>query len=339
VKRALAGAALALLAAAGCGGGEPDAEGGRIALFRTGDSKYELVTARADGSDAEELVGEPDGVVPHLFTRPAWSPDGARLAFAGVPAGDDPALFRADLYVVDAGGGAPRRLTRTRDAFDPVWSPDGRTIVFTRLRRTSSGRAGSLWAMAADGSRPRRLTRPGPTDADAAGSFAPGGSLLAFTRTTCANACFDRRYAIHTIRLDGSRERLLADRAREPVFSPDGSRIAYAGERDRNGELLYGERTVVAGELYVAAADGSGPRRLTRTRDLNEATPAWSPDGARIAFQRGREIGNGEAMSLYALNADGTCERAVLHDPELETWYASPSWRPGREAGPGRIDC
>ena len=85
-------------------------------------------------------------------------------------------------------------------------------------------------------------------------------------------------------------------------------------------------------------ANGSGRRRLTRTRDVNETAPAWSPDGERIAFQRGRAFDNAEGMSLHQMNPDGTCERTILADPKLDTWYARPAWRPSGE-GPGGLAC
>ena len=72
-----------------------------------------------------------------------------------------------------------------------------------------------------------------------------------------------------------------------PRPSLQTARIAFVSDRDRNGELCYGDRCFIANELYVANADGSSPLRLTRTQDLNEARPSWLPNGSRIAYQRG----------------------------------------------------
>lgn len=310
MRRAAIALAAVALAAGGCGGGDGDDGGdppghGELAFFRTAETDYELARARDDGRGPRVLAGASiDGsVVPHIFARPAWSPDGRRIAFAGVASGD-PGGFSADVYVMDAGGGHQRRLTRTRDAVAPDWSPDGRTILFTRFHRDDTP-TGSLWSMRADGSGLRRLTAPRSGQNDRGGTFARDGSLIAFTRMECPGLrC---RSEIRTVRPDGTGERRFIDRASDPAFSPDGRRIAYASERDRNGLLSYGEREHVAGELYVAAADGTRPRRLTRTRDLNEASPAWSPDGERLAFQRGVVTGNAEAMSIHQVNPDGSC--------------------------------
>jgi Tol biopolymer transport system component len=328
----------AALATAACGE-EPRGKTSRIAFFSTADSNYRLPTANSDGQGIRVIAGESirGSVTPHLFTRPSWSPDGRQIAFAGVASGD-PAGFRADVYTMGADGSRQRRLTKTRDAFGPVWSPDGRTIVFTRLRGPLSG---SLWAMRPDGSERERLTQDSRGRTDLAGSFSPDGSELVFTQSTCAGrrGCLSMRSALVTVRRDGSRERKLLDRAGEPAFSPDGRRIAFVSDRDENGSLSYGDRTTFASELYVMGVDGSSQRRLTWTRDLNEAAPSWSPDGSRLAFQRGRVIDNAEGTSLLEMNADGTCEREILADPRLDTWYASPAWRPGGRAGGAPLEC
>ncbi len=57
-------------------------------------------------------------------------------------------------------------------------------------------------------------------------------------------------------------------------------------------------------------ADGSGQRRLTRTRH-GESDPRWSPDGRKIVFMRDRDGDHG----VYLMNADGTGQRR-LTQPE-----------------------
>jgi hypothetical protein len=54
-------------------------------------------------------------------------------------------------------------------------------------------------------------------------------------------------------------------------------------DRDETGQLSYGDRSFFANELYVMDADGGHPVRLTRTKQLNESSPSWSPDGRVIA--------------------------------------------------------
>jgi Tol biopolymer transport system component len=318
----------------------------RLAFFRTHRTDYQIATADARGRRIRVVAGKSvaGSAIPYLFTRPAWSPNGRRIAFAGVRSGAATA-FAGDIYTMRADGSRQRRITNSHDAVDPIWSPDGRTIVFTRMRRGRDGLAsGSLWAMRRDGSNQRQLTRRAEGQIDQAGSFARDGAQFAFTRVTCAppekGGCLSRRPGLFLMRPDGSGQHLLLDRASDPTFSPDGNRIAFVSDRDENGRLSYGDREFFANELYVMRADGDEQRRLTRTRHLNEAQPSWLPDGTRLAFQRGKQIQNAEAMSLRQINPNGTCERKILADPRLATWYASPAWRPGKaRRGGGRLSC
>src|SRR4051794_33383514 len=94
-----------------------------------------------------------------------------------------------------------------------------------------------------------------------------------------------------------------------PVWSPDGTKIAFASFRDGGDE-----------EIYVMNADGTSPTRLTTSVGA-DAEPAWSPDGAKIAFRSGRD-GNFE---IYAMNADGTNQVDVSGNAANDD---RPAWSP-----------
>ena len=78
------------------------------------------------------------------------------------------------------------------------------------------------------------------------------------------------------------------------AFSPDGSRIVYASNRDGNYEL------------YVVDADGQNPERVTMTT-ANEAEPNWTPDGQQIVYQSDASGG----LQIWIMNADGSNQRAL----------------------------
>jgi len=71
-----------------------------------------------------------------------------------------------------------------------------------------------------------------------------------------------------------------------PVWSPDGTRIAYISGTSPNDF-----------DLWVMNADGSHPVRLTQ-HSSNQGDPNWSPDGHWIAFDMERDI--------YVIGADGS---------------------------------
>ena len=100
---------------------------------------------------------------------------------------------------------------------------------------------------------------------------------------------------------DGTEQQRVLGRASESAFLPDGQRLAFVSDRAKNGSLDYGDREFFANELYVTGVDGGHRRRLTKTRGLNEARPSWLPEGTRLAFQRGEQIGNAEGMSLFQI--------------------------------------
>jgi dipeptidyl aminopeptidase/acylaminoacyl peptidase len=92
-----------------------------------------------------------------------------------------------------------------------------------------------------------------------------------------------------------------------PVFSPDGSKIAFESTRDGNYEI------------YVMNANGTNQTRLT-SNSANDQHPAFSPDGSTIAFDSHRD-GNFE---IYAINANGV--QADLTRNVADDLF--PSWQP-----------
>lgn len=124
--------------------------------------------------------------------------------------------------------------------------------------------------------------------------------------TTCTGTLVLRRG--DRFRARGGAVRLLTQRGFE-VSEPDWSRTGKIAFIHRTG---WREETL---EVYTMSSDGSGHRRLTRNRDA-EASPAWSPDGRRIAFHSG--------TGLFVMNADGSSARRLTRNPEDH----SPAWSP-----------
>ena len=208
----------------------------------------------------------------------------------------------------------------------------------------STAGAGVGWSMRPDGSDRREVTSPAAGRFEIPDSFSSDGELLAFTRGTYRELGPRGRvrdtYEVWVMRPDGSEGRKLAERARDPAFSPDGRRIAFASDREEDGELSYGDSAFFPHELYVMSADGSRQRRFTRTRALNELQPAWMPGGARITYQRGRDYQSAQVTTVIEANADGSCPRRVFDDAGLRTWYGAPAWRPGdARTGNGPLRC
>ncbi|MGH3079047.1 MAG: TolB family protein, partial [Gaiellaceae bacterium] len=116
-------------------------DGRRIALSVNG----EIYVVNTDGRGRRLVSGA------GFNTSPSWSPDGRRIVFDSDRDEDD-----WEIFVVPAGGGPALQLTDNEvDDEWPDWSPDGKLVAFSR--GDLSELEGSLYVMATDGSRQRRV--------------------------------------------------------------------------------------------------------------------------------------------------------------------------------------
>src|SRR5271170_802297 len=185
-------------------------------------------------------------------SSPAWSPDGSHLIFSSSMLGNP------ELFVTDANGGAPKRLTFANGAStSPAWNPKtGQSVVFVSDR----GGIPKLYMMNADGTNSAEIDLPDKgylLDP----SWAPNGQILAFSwRRPEGN------YDIYV--MDATTHQLVEltrDSARNerPSWAPDGRHIVF--ESTRGGTR----------QIWTMLADGSQARQLT-TQGHNES-PNWSP--------------------------------------------------------------
>src|SRR5207302_771195 len=153
-----------------------------------------------------------------------------------------------DIYVMNADGSGVRQLTHTTvHEFDPIWSPDGKRIAFSRLDETGDF---DVIVINVDGSGAINLTNNDVVH-DFAGAWSPDGQRIVFSSTRDGGDL-----DIFTMNADGSgvtqltHNDFIADD--DPVWSPDGKRIAFHSTRDGGDE-----------DIFVMNGDGSGVIPLT----------------------------------------------------------------------------
>jgi TolB protein len=184
-------------------------------------------------------------------SSPAWSPDGSQIIFSSSMLGNP------ELFVTDANGGHPKRLTFSNGAStSPAWNPKtGQTVVFVSDR----GGIPKLFMMNADGTNSAELDVPDKGYLiDPA--WAPNGQLLAFSwRRPEGN------YDIYL--MDAATSKIVeitrdSGRNERPSWAPDGRHIVF--ESTRGGTR----------QIWTMLADGTQAHQLTMTG--HNESPNWS---------------------------------------------------------------
>jgi dipeptidyl aminopeptidase/acylaminoacyl peptidase len=176
--------------------------------------------------------------------KASWSPDGSTLAVALQEGGWN------NLYLVPAGGGTPKPLTRgEQEDLEPVFSPDGKSIAMVTNRK--SPEETGIWIVPVNGSQAHPMTHFATPGMESAPEWSPDGSKIYFHRASPLESAdllvadtasgAEPRYLTHTL------PRIFEGSLNAPVVaryeSKDGTHIRA---------LLYKPRNLKAGERHPA---------------------------------------------------------------------------------------
>jgi Tol biopolymer transport system component len=250
-----------------------------------GESTGRLAFVDLDTGAERALEYQHDAALPDI--QPRVAPDGKRIAFrrGAVP--------YSDIWLVDADGGAVRRLTQLRSqvrGYD--WLADGRHIVFSS---DHDGRQ-QLYLLDVD---TRAISALGVSGAMFPAASRQRGVVVYQQDNSDLN--------LMSLPLDSGEDsaapQTLAQSTRAetwPAFAPGDDRLVFVS--DRSGEP----------QLWLQPADAAAPFALTQHHALDIALPNWSPDGKRVAY-----IARGSGRSeMYVVEIDAAQTRRVSEADE-----------------------
>ena len=235
-----------------------------------------------------------------------FSPNGESVAFLSPDEGGEMQVWLMPMH-----GGEARRVTSHPTGVEHfAWRPDGKALAFAAadeppkregedkfitaitlgdqdlfLRKTIEPQ--HIWLATLDGAAPKRLTSGKwtlefalpPGSAPSALSWAADGGTIAFAHVVAPQS--GRLDSVHVRLLDvntGVVRDLSSVRTFEnnPVFSPDGRNVAFWQPREGRADLNW------VNEVWVAGADGTNRRSVTRPLDRNLYSSQWMPDGKAL---------------------------------------------------------
>ena len=247
-----------------------------------------------------------DGTARRQLTRatsdsraPAWSPDGALVAFLAARGDGDDAP--SQVYVLPVDGGEAYPLTEHDEAVTTFrLSPDGTKLLFLardgetdedERRRTERDdalvvdetfRGTHLWVQDLQTDDATRLTEGSFTVSSP--DWSPDSGRIVFERRPSPAANDRWKSDIWIVDVESGETRELHQNGGSdvsPRWSPDGRAIAFAANEVEASTTMFRK-------LYLIAPEGGVPRTLLDEFDNQFTTPIWSPDGRRIFWSTGQ---------------------------------------------------
>lgn len=251
-----------------------------LALLGTSSLAFAIPAESAPPANPPAPAGEHLTIDVHQGTSMsvAVSPDGKSLAID----------LQGSLWILPAKGGTARRITDYfSDARQPVWTPDGKSLVFFAYRAGTY----DLWSIAPDGSDMRQITNGVADDRDPA--ISPDGKFIAFASDRAGDGA--PSYHIWTLELATGALRQItaaADEDRMPTWSPDGREIAFSRQKGSSGPA----------SLMVVAAAG-GRERSVKSNAARLDAPSWGADG-KLAYVAADAAGSRLMIDDKPISAD-----------------------------------
>jgi len=273
------------------------------------DGKQLVFQSNRNGTDQVFVLNVDDGGIRQLTDlprggeTPVFSPDGNFVLFAAYVGEDN-----NDVFIMNTDGSGMTQLTHS-PGYDghPRWSTDGRRIVFNSDRTSPDPDASwndrwhEIFSMGADGSDVRQHTRC--ESVCTYGSLSPDGKKVLYRKVIKAAGFnwglvnIEKNSEIFIADIDGSNEINISNNAAFdgwPIWSPDGSQIAFASNRTGPANT---------GQIWLMSLDGSDLRQQSHG-PWSHAQPAWSFDGQSIYAYQLEETAEHEFGSIVRIGVN-----------------------------------
>lgn len=247
-------------------------DGRQMAFIRIIEGREQLFVMNVDGTGEKQITRD---AADH--EDPAWSPDGRRIAFVLVAGG------RKIVHIVNPDGSGREAVTPpTQSAIHPSWTPDSAQLLYCTDDdlRPPVKNASEIYAVDVATKKVRTLISGGVNTFPV---MSPDGRHILFRRMIG-----EMNSEVFVADADGANSRNLTNHPSFegwPSWSPDGRRIAFAGNRNANYQI------------FLMNADGSNVRLLANTEG-RATVPRWSPDGRRIYFTNCQKRDFGSACEI-----------------------------------------
>ena len=257
-------------------------------------SVKEIWVADYDGANELRITNSRD-----LNINPSWSQDARAIAYSAYRGNQPPEILLSFITT-----GVLQNLTRGRlrngGASLPVFSPDGRQIVFHGTAEGAS--APDLFVINVDGSNLRRLTTH--PDSDTTPTWSPSGTQIAFTSDRTG------RPQIYLMNADGT-----GGAQRLPIPDAEADRATWAPSPFN--EIAYSARNGPGYDIKVYDLATRQSRQITFSEGSNES-PAYSPSGRHLAFTSTRS----GLVQVFTIGRDGNGLRQITRTGNNQT----PDW-------------
>ncbi len=265
-------------------------DGSRLAFLSNRGSAYQIMSLYLMDTETEET----EMVAGGLRSAPSWSPNGSQIIYSKRIEPNKYGYHLNDIYRYDLESKEEKRLTHGLRGFDPVWSPDGQSILVV----LNADGSHNLALLDADGQLIRTLTENDDGTQYYQPSWSPDGKQILVSR-------FDGRHRdLILIPVDGGEPRILVgglEDERDACWQPDGQGVYYVS--DRSGIF----------NLYRCDLQGDNIEQVSNVIG-GAFAPDPSPDGKTLAYAGYTS----EGYQIFFLPIDEAWQKPVSIPPIVE---------------------